>query len=292
MKIRFCNKVLLFAMLLVGTQPDFILARGAAAVRSASSPAKTAPVTRSSPIPKSTVVNKATPPVDSATKARVTNTNSSAGQTSFLGWLNKPQTSPVAQPAQQNSSATVPLDNAVKAREANVKADSGKASFGKWFGGSSKEEPKRSYKPTPQLAETRELRAKIVYQSKPATKIYIVPTTRIVYQDRWDDYYLAHVSIDWWAHHLYDVDRARFSEARFRELERQVAEMRARPGFQVNSSFRESGIDEDLAYRKDVAYEESGHSFCFWLFVCSIVAGILFLLYKYKQYKSEMRRAY
>jgi len=153
--------------------------------------------------------------------------------------------------------------------------------FDSWKNSQGISEPK-TYTFNSNLATTRDTRTNSAYSSRQPTGFYTPrsTTTIIHYRDPYDDMFLRHVSYWWLFHHWDHVDHSRFDEVRLQELERKFAELKAQ-GNIPDSNYQESGIDPDLAYKKEAAYH-SGHpvlKFFLWIIVIGGLVWVVWFIF-------------
>ena len=134
---------------------------------------------------------------------------------------------------------------------------------------------------TPQQLSTHDQRERAFTSSHPPSGYYTPqPGPVVIYRDPFSSSMLQYMSMMWLFNHWNQVDHSRFDEARLRDAERQIAEMKAR-GLKPDSNYVEPGVDPDLVYRKDVLArpEEShwGGWFLGFLLVCGAGFALLFV---------------
>lgn len=121
------------------------------------------------------------------------------------------------------------------------------------------------------LSKTRETRAQNTYGARQPTGYYTPrSTTVVIYRDPYDNTFLRYASMWWLFHHWDYVDHSRFDEAQLQNLQRQVDELKAQ-GNKPDSNYTEIGVDPDLAYKKDAAYNP-GHT-VLKFFICMVMMG-------------------
>jgi hypothetical protein len=140
---------------------------------------------------------------------------------------------------------------------------------------------------TAQQLRTRDERERSVMASRQPTGAFPRASGPVVvYRDPFNSSMLQYMSMMWLFHHWNQVDHRRFDEARLRDLERQMAEMRAK-GAQPDPTYVEPGIDPDLVYRKDVLEQAGGTHWEFWFFgflaVCGAGLTLAFVLVRRSQ---------
>lgn len=127
---------------------------------------------------------------------------------------------------------------------------------------------------------TRDQREGAFTASRTPTGYYTPrPGPTVIYNDPFSSSMLQYMSMMWMFNHWGQIDRSRFDEGRLRDLERQVAEMKAK-GLQPDPNYVEPGVDADLIYRKDVVEEESnlGGWLLGFLILCGAGCGVLFVI--------------
>ena len=99
------------------------------------------------------------------------------------------------------------------------------------------------------------------------------PGTTVIYRDNYDNTFMNYVTMSWLFHHWDHVDHSRFDNQRVQELEKKFKELESK-GVKRDPGYVESGIDPDLAVKKELAYEE-GSGWMWWTFVVTIVIAII-----------------
>jgi len=126
----------------------------------------------------------------------------------------------------------------------------------------------------PSLAETRSQRTASQLAWRQPTGYYHEPPTVVIYRDHYDNSFMKYVTLMWLFNHWNSVDRSRFDDARVRELEARFRDLEAR-GYKPDPNYAEPGIDPDLAYRRDAAYEQHHPGSLAWLFWVTVVGAVL-----------------
>lgn len=144
---------------------------------------------------------------------------------------------------------------------------------------------------TPQQLSTRDARERSVVASRQPTGAFPSrPGPVVMYRDPFNSSMLQYMSMMWLFHHWGQVDHRRFDEARVRDLERQVAEMKAK-GMQPDPTYAEPGVDPDLVYRRDVLEQPEGSHWGMWFLGFLAVCGAGFaLVFVYTKRSQEGRR--
>jgi len=126
----------------------------------------------------------------------------------------------------------------------------------------------------PSLAETRSQRMTSELGWRQPTGYYREPSTVVIYRDHYDNSFMKYVTLMWLFNHWNNVDHSRFDDARIRDLEARFGDLEAR-GYKRDPNYTEPGIDPDLAYHKDAAYEQHRPGSLAWLFWGTVGGSVL-----------------
>ena len=76
----------------------------------------------------------------------------------------------------------------------------------------------------------------------------------VIYRDSYDNSFLKYATLFWLFHHWGNVDHSRFDQDRIQDLESKFRALQAQ-GYRPDPDYEQPGIDPDLTYRRDVAYQ-------------------------------------
>jgi hypothetical protein len=96
----------------------------------------------------------------------------------------------------------------------------------------------------------------------------------VIYPDNYDSGFLKYATLFWLFNHWSSVDHSRFDDQRVRDLEAKFRDLEAK-GYKPDPDYTEPGVDPDLAYRKDVAYQPHGPGALARIFWAIVIAGLV-----------------
>jgi len=161
------------------------------------------------------------------------------------------------------------------ARQREVSAEN----FSLWKRSRGYEEP-RSFDPG--LSNSRQDRFDREIGIKQPNGYYREVPNGVIYRDHYDNGFLKYATLFWLFSHWSSVDHSRFDDERIRDLETRFRDLEAK-GYKPDPNYTDPGVDPDLAYRRDVAYQHQGTSplaRIFWILVLvGLAAWLLWFIF-------------
>jgi len=108
------------------------------------------------------------------------------------------------------------------------------------------------------------------------TRYYVPSRTVVVYRDRYDNTFLQYATMLWFFHHWDTVDRSRFSETRLREMELEVARLKAQ-GIKADPNYADAQAEKAAAVARDeMAVPKPGrYRVFFWIVGFAALGGVI-----------------